>query len=147
MRSVDVRCGFPAWQTVALVLTLGVAAAPPASAQAVYRCEQKGKPVSLQSLPCDGRAKTTAIRGYVPEPAPTANELAWKRYRTDQEMTARNNSMRRAAGYSTTVVVPSDNETCAEAKAARDAWEKRMGLNRSLSGLRIWQDRVYQACR
>ena len=74
-------------------LALALALASPAAtvpAQVVYRCVQKGRPVSLQSEPCSGKAKTTDIRGYVPERTPTANELAWKRYRTEQEMTARN---------------------------------------------------------
>jgi hypothetical protein len=100
-----------------------------------------------QSVPCDGKARTTSIRGYVPEPVPTANELAWKRYRTEQEMAARYNAPRYRTGYSTTVVVPTDSNDCAAAKAGRDAWERQMGLKRSIDGMRIWQDRVYQACR
>lgn len=122
------------------------AAAPCASAQAVYRCVQKGKPVSFQSEPCGGNARTTDIRGYVPERTPTANELAWQRYRTEQEMAARNAAARQAS-VGTTVNLSVDEPSCAQTKAARDAWERRMGLKRSLDGMRYWQDRVYEACR
>ena len=132
---------------IAAVLALTLAAfAEAASAEAVYRCVQKGKPVSLQSEPCDSRAKTTSIRGYVPERAPTANELPWQRYRTEQEMAARNAAARQAS-LTTTVNLPADKPSCAQTKAARDAWERRMGLRRSLDGMRYWQDRVYEACR
>jgi hypothetical protein len=130
---------------VLLVLIAGLPAAR-APAQSVYRCVQKGKPVSLQSEPCDSKATTTGIRGYVPERTPTAHELAWKRYRTEQEMAARNRAARQSS-ITTTVNVPVDNPDCAQAKAARDAWERQMGLQRSIDGMRYWQDRVYRACR
>lgn len=69
-----------------VVLLLGVLASTSVPAQAIYRCVQKGKPVSLQSEPCKNTAKTTAVRRYTAERAPTANELAWQRHRTEQEM-------------------------------------------------------------
>ncbi|GAB6194822.1 hypothetical protein [Lysobacter xanthus] len=126
---------------------LGTLIASPAHADSVYRCVQKGKPVSFQSEPCEPSAKTTAIRGFVPDPAPTANELAWKRYRVEQEMANRNRAMRASGAVPTGAVLPAGGQACADAKAARDAWERRVGLNRSVDGMRVWQDHVYQACR
>jgi hypothetical protein len=136
-----------ALSAIARFLVVGlVAFATCAPAESIYRCVQKGKPVSFQSEPCDSRAKTTDIRGYVPERTPTANELAWQRYRTDQEIAARNHAVRQST-VTTTVNVPVDNASCAEMKAARDAWERRVGLSRTHDGVRYWQDQVYQACR
>jgi hypothetical protein len=36
---------------------------------------------------------------------------------------------------------------CADAKAARDVWERRVGSKRTIDGLRYWQGRVYEACK
>ena len=105
----------------AVVVLLASLATTSVSAQAVYRCVQKGKPVSLQSEPCANNAKTTAIRGYVPERAPTANELAWKRYRTEREMADRNRAMRAAGTSGSAAVLPAGGGECAQAKADRDA--------------------------
>lgn len=84
---------------------------------------------------------------YVPEAMPTANELAWKRYRTEREMAARNQAQRTQSHSQSAVVVPAGGGECAQAKAARDAWERRVGLNRTIDGMRTWQDYVYRACR
>lgn len=131
-----------------VVLTLiGLLSAAPAASQTIYRCVQKGKPVSLQSMPCENGAATTKTRDYVPERKPTANELAWKRYRIEREMQARNTARRDQRDSGTAVVLPAGGNACERAKAERDAWERRVGLNRTIDGMRDWQDYVYRACR
>lgn len=119
----------------------------PATAQTVYRCVQKGKPVSLQSTPCGAGAATTKTLDYVPERTPTANELAWKRYRIEREMQARSQAQRARAASGSAAVLPAGGSACERAKAERDAWERRVGLNRTIDGLRAWQEHVYRACR
>lgn len=151
MRSIDtgtVDVGTVRWRLLVPAL-VAVAACLPAArvpAQAVYRCVEKGKPVSFQNEPCGARARVTAIRPYVPDRTPGENELAWKRYRTEQEMAARNRAARQSGG-ATGAVMPVGGDACAQAKADRDAWERSVGLQRSVDGMRVWQDRVYQACR
>lgn len=119
----------------------------PAPAQVVYRCVQKGKPVSLQSTPCAAGATATRAQPYTPEPTPTANDLAWKRYRTEREMAARNQAMRSRSSSGSAVVLPAGGDACARAKADRDAWERRVGLGRTIDGMRAWQEHVQRACR
>lgn len=132
----------------ALGLALLAALVPsPLRAQAVYRCVQKGKPVSYQTDPCPKQATISAIREYVPEPRPTANELAWKRYRIEQEMAARHRASAQPAQHVTLVQNRNEGPTCSQAKAERDAWERRVGLSRTIDGLRWWQDYVQRACR
>ena len=43
--------------------------------------------------------------------------------------------------------MPVGGSDCAQARADRDAWERRVGLQRSVDGMRAWQERVYEACR
>jgi hypothetical protein len=132
---------------VGILLCGAICTASTASAQAVYRCVEKGKPVSFQNRPCRPGATVTGVRAYVPEPTPSANELAWKRYRLEQEMAARNRRARPSAGSGSAVVMPVGGDGCAQAKADRDAWERRVGLGRTIEGMRYWQDHVYRACR
>ena len=129
-----------------IVIALGCAI-PPLPAQTVYRCVQKGKPVSLQSTPCNAGAATTKTRDYIPEPSPTANDLAWKRYRIEREMAMRNRAQRAATPSGRAAVLPAGGSACERAKAERDAWERRVGLGRTIDGMRAWQDYVYRACR
>ncbi|TCZ87732.1 hypothetical protein [Lysobacter sp. N42] len=135
-------------RTVLLSIALACSLAGPreAAAQVVYRCVEKGKPVSLQSHPCEGAARATATRAYVPERAPTANELAWRHYRTEREMALRNARLRQPVAPAG-AVLPAGGDACAQAKADRDDWERRAGLSRDLDSLRAWQERVQRACR
>lgn len=119
----------------------------PVRAQAVYRCVEAGKPVSLQSTPCDRGAATTRVRAYMPEPSPSANDLAWKRYRTEREMAMRHQAQRMAPPVANATVLPVGGGACAQAKAERDAWERRVGLQRTIDGMRAWQEHVHRACR
>lgn len=133
---------------LSIALACGLAGLSEAVAQVVYRCVEKGKPVSLQSHPCEGAARATATRAYVPERAPTANELAWRRYRTEQEMALRNaRPSQPVAPAGAGAVLPAGGDACARAKAERDDWERRVGLSRDLDSLRAWQERVQRACR
>lgn len=144
--SRDVTASRHVMPVAGIVLSWALIACP-ATAQTIYRCVQKGRPVSLQSTPCDRGAATTRTRHYTPEPAPTANDLAWKRYRIEREMALRNQAQRAGAASGSVVVLPAGGSACAQAKAERDAWERRVGLNRTIDGMRAWQERVYHACR
>lgn len=131
-----------------LAVAMSLGAVFPLPAQTLYRCVQQGKPVSLQSTPCAAGAKTTKAVPYTPDAQPTANELAWKRYRTEREMAARNQAMRwQQATSGPAVVLPAGGSACEQAKADRDAWERRVGLSRTIDGMRAWQEHVYRACR
>lgn len=132
---------------LAVLLTAAALWSPSVSAQAVYRCVEKGKPVSYQTDPCPKQATISAIREYVPDRQPTANELAWKRYHTEQEMAARNRAAAQPTQHVTIVENRTEGPSCAQAKADRDAWERRVGLSRTIDGLRWWQDYVQRACR
>lgn len=117
------------------------------AAQAVYRCVQPGKPVSYQTDPCPKAARIDSIREFTPERNPTANELAWKRYRTEQEMAARNLASAQHQAHYVAVPDQTSGPSCADAKAARDAWERRVGFSRTVDQLRWWQGYVQRACR
>lgn len=147
MRSADRVSASARTAHVAILALAGFLYGAPATAQTVYRCVQKGKPVSLQSTPCENGATTTKTREYLPERSPTANELAWQRYRTEREMQARNEAQHAQSRSGVTVVLPSGGGACEQAKAERDAWERRVGLSRTIDGMRAWQDYVYRACR
>lgn len=128
------------------LLLAGFTAAAPA--QLVYRCTAKGKPTTFQNAPCGAGRKTASATAYTPDPTPTANDLAWQRYRTDQEMRRRGAAGRASASRAFVTNAPSPpRESCADAKAARDAWERLVGLSRTVDGLRYWTDRVSRACQ
>lgn len=132
---------------LAVLLVAAAMWSPAVAAQAVYRCVEKGKPVSYQTDPCPRQATISAIREYVPERNPTENELAWRRHRTEREMAARNRAAAQPAQHVTVVQNRTEGPTCAQARAERDAWERRVGLGRTIDGLRWWQDYVQRACR
>ncbi len=131
-----------------LIAILLAMTATSAHAQAVYRCAQKGKPVTFQSQPCSGQARLTAVRPYTPERSPTASELSYQRAVTDAQWRERVQAMRGGTAASAAQVSgPDASNECAQAKANRDAWERQYGLNRSIDGLREWQEIVHRACR
>lgn len=113
-----------------ILAALLLAAAGTASAQTIYRCVENGRPVSFQTEPCSPRARTASARPYTPEPSPTANELAWKRYNTEVEMRSRGARASSGAAAGHVIVAspgPADGVTCSEAKARRDDWERNAG--------------------
>jgi len=144
--------GRTAWLAAswAAVLLLPV---PDAAAQAIYKCVVRGKPPSYQSEPCATNARVAAVRPYQPEPVPSAQDLQARR---DRERRARQDSAYlstlagttgRAVAPSRGAIVPVGSGQCEATKRERDAWERRVGLNRTIDALRAWNDRVYAACR
>jgi len=111
-------------------------------AQAVYKCVEKGKPVSFQTTPCPAAAKIAAIREYTPDRELTAQE---KRQREAQWATRRQTQASAAASMPIEHTPTVDH--CAMAKADRDRWERTVGMNRTYEGLRAWNERVARACR
>jgi hypothetical protein len=130
--------------TLSAALALLLVGSASVHAQAVYKCTEKGKTVSYQTSPCPASAVVAGIKEFTPDRELTPAE---KRYREAQWARRPNY----APGGEAAVIpiqqqAPVYNE-CAEAKAARDRWEKTVGLNRSYESLRIWNDRVAKACR
>lgn len=109
------------------------------SAQAIYKCVTKGKPVSFQSHPCPANAKVAAIREYKPQPdvirprgLPTTPQSRPRHYTSTTTVI---NDAAKALGY-----------TCAQAKADRDTWERAVGLSRTYDAIRAWNQTVARAC-
>lgn len=112
------------------------------AAQAVYKCVEKGKPVSFQTTPCPATAKIAAIREYTPDRELTPQE---KRRREAQWATRK--QMQAQAAASMPIQQASTVDHCAMVKADRDRWERAVGMNRSYETLRAWNERVAHACR
>ena len=120
-------------------------AVAPARAGTVYRCVQKGKPVSFQSEPCDANARATHAVGYVPdaEPSPASRRAA-----TQREMDRRYARPRAGTVHVVEATRPNaDGVTCWQARNERDEWERRYPLARNVDTLRRWQEYVQQHCR
>jgi len=111
-------------------------------AQAVYKCVEKGKPVSFQTTPCPAAAKIATICEYTPDRELTPQE---KRQREVQWATRRQTQASAAASMPTHHAPAVDH--CAMVKADRDRWERSVGLNRSYASLRGWNEQVARACR
>lgn len=114
-----------------------------ANAQAVYRCEEKGKPVSFQTAPCPASAKVTGIKEFTPD-----RELTWQEKQArDARWATRGSQPGQARGAVMPVrPAPAAVDHCAAARAGRDQWERTVGLNRTFEGLRAWNERVARAC-
>ena len=120
-------------------------AAAPVRAGTVYRCVEKGKPVSFQSEPCDEKARATRAVGYVPdaEPSPASRRAA-----TQSEMDRRYARARAATAHVVEATRPNaDGVTCWQARNERDEWERHYPLARNVDTLRHWQEYVHQHCR
>lgn len=128
------------------VRTLSVAALlliAPAQAQVIYKCVEKGKPVSFQTTPCPTTAKVADAKAFVPD-----RELTWqeKRQREAQWATRPPQQASTAAHIPIPTVTPSSRSQCELARAERDRWERAAGLNRSYDTVRAWNERVARAC-
>jgi hypothetical protein len=122
-----------------------------ADAQAVYRCVEKGKPVSFQTEPCSPAATISKIREFDPEPEPSAYE---RRVRAYREAKGREDSayLRQLAtgGSAAAHVIPqgrsASQSQCENARRQRDQWERTAGLNRSYDSVRAMNAMVAKAC-
>jgi hypothetical protein len=118
-----------------VVVCLGFVAIP-SYAQSIHECVVEGKPVSFQSQPCGPGETTRSVREYVPEPQAPVRVAAASGTRVVRARAER--AVRRDAG--------AVRDACADTKAQRDAWERRVGLKRTYDQLRHWNDAVARAC-
>lgn len=110
-----------------------------ARSQTIYKCAVKGQPISHQTQPCPANAKILAIRQYQnyvpsrPYVAPVTNQP--RRQQQVQAQSAQLHNIPLGAG-----------SQCEAVKRDRDAWERRVGLSRTIESLRAWNDLVQRAC-
>ncbi|AXK71794.1 hypothetical protein DWG18_05495 [Lysobacter sp. TY2-98] len=124
---------------MALLLALGVGAT---QAQTVQKCVGRDGHARYQSEPCARGERTAEIWDATPDPVTPANDGPRPRTRASTRTRA---SSRRSAR--TTVAALESRDSCADARAYRDAVERRAGLQRNYALLTTLQDRVYEACR
>lgn len=136
---------------ILIVCTL-VAAPALASAQMVYKCVPKKGPPVYQSEPCPADSAQPKAWAATPEAAPT-NEERWRRYHRERKGAADSAYLRTLAGQgqgggNAAAIGPSPvANACAAMKAARDQRDQAAKGNLSLDERRMWQDRVYAACK
>jgi len=134
MRSVTMLL----WALLVLMFVPGVA-----GAQTIFKCAVKGKAVSYQSEPCPENAKIESIREFQTYSAP-----APVHHRTVQTTTTTTgHQTRNATGAQIHNIALGSGNRCADAKRDRDAWERAVGLSRSIDGIRAWNELVYDACK
>jgi hypothetical protein len=133
-------------RSIAAALAAFVVLAGDADAQAVYRCVEKGKPVSFQTDPCAAAATVSKIREFTPDRELTAYE----RQQRAAQWATRPTPQASAHQHGTAAVVNTRSSqpghTCAQAKADRDRWERTVGLKRSYDAIRAMNDMVARAC-
>jgi len=123
---------------IALLAVAALCVTGSANAQVVYRCVEKGKPVSLQSDPCPAQAQVTKVREFVPQA-----DVPVRRVEAQRPAPASSAPQPRWIQQD----APQPYDECAAAKAERDAWERRVGLSRTYDQLRAMNDMVARACR
>lgn len=127
------------WTLVVFACFVG-AFATSAHAHAVYKCVARGNAVSFQDEPCGPGETTAAVRGFTPAPeVPEAIPVPARRAAT--------RTRERRTSRATRREVSAARDACAEARARRDDWERRVGLKRTYDQLRHWNDTVSRACR
>lgn len=128
---------------LALILAPGIA-----DGQTIYQCVIKGKPTSYQNQPCSANARLASAREYHPEAAPSQEQIRARQASVPPVRQASPGSGTGRRGHGPRAhLLPIGGSGCAEAKRARDAWERRVGLDRDYRSLQIWNDRVQRACR
>lgn len=119
-----------------------------ASAQTVQKCRSR-EGVRFQSAPCGVGERTVEVWDATPAP-----EVAAPRYASAGETRsvrgrARRHGARRSRRTSLAMLsgtVP-QGRSCADARAYRDAMERRAGLDRNYDLLSALQRPVFDACR
>ncbi|GAB1596062.1 hypothetical protein PAGU2638_17410 [Lysobacter sp. PAGU 2638] len=118
-----------------------VLAATAAQAQTVQKCVTRGGLARYQSEPCARGERTAEIWDATPDPVAPASDEPRPRTRS----TTRSRTARRTPR--TSVAMLQTHDECADARAYRDAVERRAGLARNYDLLSALQERVYRACR
>lgn len=123
------------------VLMMAMLLAAPTFAQTVYKCAQKGKPVSFQSEPCPAGARTVKSVAAIPErytpPAyrPAARQdVQWDTVVSNNTLSKPDERAARRAG-------------CDSAKANRARTLERVGLRRTYDLLSQLDASVDAACK
>lgn len=120
-----------------------------ATAQTVQKC-QSPSGVRFQSAPCGRGERTVEVWDATPEPE--APPRAYAPSREPRPGTTRGRTVRRYSGRSARTAsavyarMPR-GRTCEEARAYRDAMERRAGLSRNYDLLSALQGQVYDACQ
>lgn len=121
---------------------------PAGHAQHVYKCTS-GLSVSYQSQPCSG---TTEATWHAP-PATIDPAIEQHNQAVRQEMDrrraatapTRKRAVSRPAGAA--IGIARDQSACDRARAARTAAYARLGTRRTFEQSRLWDNRVFDACR
>ena len=123
-----------------MLAVLMLACSPPMQAGQLYRCEAAGGAVSYQARACAAGTRMTRTIDYVAQPdsVPAAFKPAAKG--------AAAASRRRAPRYSGAATRPV-MDSCAQAKASREAELERLGLRRTYDDLSRIDAKVRRACR
>lgn len=127
-----------------------------ASAQTLYKCEQKGQPTSYQTQPCSTASAIAKTWDATPEPEPS-NAEKWRRYSAKQRGEADSRYLSRLAGrghlpmgQGRVVNSQSTNsgiDRCALAKRQRDDYLNGPGRDAGIDSRRALHDSVYDACK
>lgn len=125
-----------------VALALGLAWAAPAGAQSVQKCQARDGQVRYQSAPCAHGERTLETWEALPDPEPVrrASSEAARAPRV-RRSTSRPRRVRAVAG------IEREFDSCAAAKAYRDAVERRVGLARTYELLSALSRQVYDACK
>lgn len=125
----------------ALILAL---ACPESRAQSVQKCEDRAGRVRYQSAPCGRGERTLETWEAVPDPEPVRRMAAT----VEREPRASRSGSRRARRPRARAHVAERSfDSCSEAKAYRDAVERRVGLDRTYELLSALSRQVYDACK
>ncbi|WP_133500071.1 hypothetical protein [Cognatilysobacter terrigena] len=130
------------WMWRAAFAALFGLAATDADAQTVQKCITRDGSTRYQSEPCPRGERTAEVWDATPDPVAPASDEPRPRKRSTRTRSA---TSRRTAR--TAVAAVDTHNTCADARAYRDAVERRAGLARNYALLSTLQDRVYDACR
>ncbi|GAB2519447.1 hypothetical protein [Lysobacter humi (ex Lee et al. 2017)] len=130
--------------TFALAVAVGIGGLPVARAQSVQKCQDRSGQVRYQSAPCAQGERTLERWEAVPDPEPVrrASSEAQRAPRS-RRAAARPPRIRLAAATRSEQSV----DSCAAAKAYRDAVERRVGLARTYELLSALSRQVYDACK
>lgn len=130
------------------MLALALLLSCDAAAQTVQKCVARDGHVRYQSTPCARGERVAEVWDATPDPVEPVEAFAPRRPRTRARGTARSaRTTRVAASMRRSDRMSASTDACAEARAYRDAAERRAGLDRTYDLLATLQTRVFEACR
>ena len=116
------------------------------AAQTVQKCVARDGHVRYQSEPCARGERVAEVWDATPDevPAPEPSSGSGRRKRQSPSASTRRASTRRATYVASAGHSP---DSCEQARAWRDAAERRAGLRRNYDLLSTLDARVFEACR